>query len=210
MLRPNLATRPFYNERLVHFVLAMIAGLVLAVTLLNLIQLVRLSQMNTTLSARTREDRAAADDYSRKARQTRQGIDQDQLKVVVAAAKEANALIDSRTFSWTEFLNRIEANLPDDVMLTSVRPAIVDGGTKITLVVLARRVPDIDEFIEKLEATGAFEHGYVRQQSPNDEGLIEAVAELMYVPQHAEPPAEKAVPPPAAKEASSGAKGASR
>ncbi|HET7219785.1 MAG TPA: hypothetical protein VFJ02_17130, partial [Vicinamibacterales bacterium] len=105
MLRTNLSTRPFYNERLVHIVLALVAGVIVAVTLLNLVQLVRLSRQNTTLSARIREDRTAADELSRKARQTRQNIDPNELKVVAAAAREANALIDSRTFSWTEFLN---------------------------------------------------------------------------------------------------------
>lgn len=197
MLRTNLSTRPFYNERLVHVALAIVAGIVLAVTLLNLVQLIRLSRQNTTLSARIREDRTAADDFTRKARQIRQGINQDQLKLIVGAAQEANALIDNRTFSWTEFLNHIEATLPADVMLTAVRPNIDDAGTsseqgtQVTMVILARRVPDIDEFMEKLDSTGAFENSFVRQQSPNEDGLIQATAETVYIPSHADPPPAK-------------------
>ena len=129
MLRTNLSTRPFYNERLVHIGLAFIAGIVVALTLLNLVQLVRMSTQNTTLSARIRDDRTAADEFARKARQTKQGINLEQLKLIVASAREANALIDNRTFSWTEFLNYIEATLPPDVMLSAVRPAIDDTGT---------------------------------------------------------------------------------
>jgi hypothetical protein len=218
MLRTNLSTRPFYNERIVHLALALVAGIVVAVTLLNLVQLVRMSRQNTTLSGRIRDDRTSADDFSRKARQTRQGINQEQLKLVVAAAREANALIDNRTFSWTEFLNHIEATLPPDVMLSAVRPAIEDtgtsseAGTKVTMVILARRVPDIDEFMEKLDSTGAFENSFVRQQSPNEDGLIQATAETLYVPAHADPVPASA--PPAAKPAppgkdAPGAKGAS-
>ena len=108
MLRTNLSTRPFYNERFVHIVLAVIAGAVLAVTLINVVQVIRLSTSNTGLSASMRDDRIAADDYARKAQQTRQKIDRNELKVVSAAASEANGLIDSRTFSWTQFLNYIE------------------------------------------------------------------------------------------------------
>jgi hypothetical protein len=198
MLRTNLSTRPFYNERLVHLGLALIAGIVVAVTLLNLVQLVRMSRQNTTLSARIRDDRTAADEFARKARQTKQGINQEQLKLVIAAAREANALIDNRTFSWTELLNHIESTLPPDVMLSAVRPAIEDTGTtsevgtKVTMVILARRVPDIDEFMENLDSTGAFENSFVRQQSPNEDGLIQATAETVYVPAHV-----NAAPPPA-------------
>ena len=46
-------------------------------------------------------------------------------------AREANRLIDQRTFSWTEFFNHIEETLPPDVMLTSVRPIFNDGVTTI-------------------------------------------------------------------------------
>lgn len=206
MLRTNLSTRPFYNERLVHVVLALVGAAILAVTLVNLVQLVRLSSENTTLSARIRDDRTAADELSRKARQTRQNIDPNELKVVAAAAREANALIDSRTFSWTEFLNHIEATLPPDVMLASVRPSIEESGTKVTLGVLARRSVDIDEFIEQLEATGAFDRGLVRQLSTNDNGLLQGSVEIMYTPAAAEAPLPPAKTPPPA----GAGKGASR
>jgi len=196
MLRTNLSTRPFYNERLVHLALALLAVIVLTLTLLNVAELFRLSRQNTTLSGRMRDDRAAAEEFSRKARQTRQAIDRNELKVVVAAAREANSLIDSRTFSWTEFLNHIESTLPPDVMLASVRPVIEEGGTKVTLGVIARRSVDVDEFIEKLEATGAFDRGLQRQLSPNDDGLVEGTVEIIYEP-----------PPP---QAPAGGKGAAR
>jgi hypothetical protein len=194
MLRTNLSTRPFYNERLVHLALALVAVIVAVITILNLVRVVQLSSQNTTLTARVRDDRTAADDFARRARQTRLGIDQKELKVVVASAHEANELIDGRTFSWTGFFNYIEATLPPDVMLVSVRPAITDGKTVITMGLRARRPGDIDEFIEKLEATGAFEDGYVMQQTVREDGLIDAPIQAVYTP-NAEPP-----PPPAKEE----------
>ncbi len=207
MLRGNLATRPFYNERLVHLALALVALIVLVLTVVNIGTLIRLSRQNTTLSSRIRDDRTAADDYARKARQTRQGIDQNALKVVVSAAQEANTLIDSRTFSWTEFFNHIESTLPPDVMLAAVRPTISDQGARVTMMVVARRPADIDEFLEGLEATGAFEKGLPRQRRQTDNGLEEATIEIFYVPElaHAEAkePAEAPKPP-------AGGKGASR
>ena len=194
MLRTNLSTRPFYNERAVHALLGLVGLIVLTLTVLNVIEVVRLSRQNTVLSGRIREDRTAAADLTRKARETRQGINQDELKVIVAAAREANALIDSRTFSWTALFNQLEATLPPEVMLASVRPTIDDGVTRITMIVLGRRTADLDEFMEKLEATGAFENVLPRQQNVNDEGLTQATIEAVYVP---EAPADPGTAAPA-------------
>jgi Tfp pilus assembly protein PilN len=187
MLRSNLSTRPFYNERAVHLGLALAALAILAVTIVNVVEVVRLSRENTALSARIRDDRGLADDFARKARSTRQGINQSELKLVVAAAREANTLIENRTFSWTELFNHLESTLPPDVMLTSVRPTIDETGTKITMTVVARSRVDAEEFMDKLEATGAFENILPRQDSVNDEGLTQVTVETMYVPALAEP-----------------------
>jgi len=196
MLRTNLSTRPFYNERLVHLALALFGVIVAVITVLNVVKVVQLSRQNTALTARIREDRSAADDFARRAKQTRLGIDLKELKVVVASANEANELIDSRTFSWTGFFNYIEATLPPDVMLISVRPVIAEGKTTITMGVRARRSPDIDEFIEKLEATGAFDNIYPMQQTGREDGLIDAPIQALYAPV-AEPAPPAATPAPA-------------
>jgi Tfp pilus assembly protein PilN len=198
MIRTNLSTRPFYNERAVHLALGAVALVVLALTVVNLVAVVRLSRQNTVLSARIREDRTAATELTRNAREIRQNINQVELNTIVAAAREANTLIDARTFSWTALFNQLEATLPPDVMLASIRPSIVEGQTKITLITLGRRRPDLDEFIEKLEATGAFENVLPRQENPSDDGLMQATIVATYVPE-----APAAVPtapaPPAAK-----------
>jgi hypothetical protein len=182
MLRTNLSTRPFYNERLVHLALALAALLVLVITVANVTKVVRLSRDNAELSARIGRDKSEAERLTREASRIRQGINQNDLKVVVAAAQEANQLIDSRTFSWTAFFNRIESELPPDVMLASVRPTINEKGTRVTMIVLGRRTVDIDEFVEKLEATGSFEDVLPRQQSLTDEGLTQTTIEAWYVP----------------------------
>ena len=181
MLRTNLSTRPFYNERAVHAVLAIAAILVLAVTVLNVVRIVRLSRHNTQLSARVARDRGEADRLTAEAGRIRRGLDQKELQLVVDAAREANGLIDQRTFSWTEFFNRIEATLPPDVMLSAVRPTVDENGTRVQMVVLGRRTEDVDEFVEKLEATGAFEDVLPQQQETTEEGLQRVVINSWYV-----------------------------
>ena len=181
MLRANLATRPFYNERAVHVLVAIAALIVLAITAVNVSRIVTLSRRSTELSARTNADRAEASRLSTEAVRIRRTINKDELTVVVNAAQEANALIDQRTFSWTEFFNQIEATIPPDVMLTSVRPSFKDGVTRVTMIVLGRQIADIDEFMEKLEATGYFENIVPASSEITEDGLRRATIDSVYV-----------------------------
>jgi Tfp pilus assembly protein PilN len=207
MLRTNLSTRPFYNERAVHFVLGVLAAVVLALTAITVFKMVQLSRQNTGLSSRINRDRSEAERLTREATRIRRGINQEELKVVVAAAREANTLIDQRTFSWTAFFNRIEDTLPPDVMLTGVQPAASEQGMKVNMTVLARRAVDVDEFMEKLEATGAFENVLNRVEEDAD-GLTRMVVEALYLPVVEEPEQENPEKKPASP--SGVAKGASR
>ena len=196
MLRTNLSSRPFYNERAVHMAIAAAAILVLAVTAVNVFRMVTLSRQNTELSSRINRDHAEADALSKMATDILRRIDKDELQLVVDSTREANALIDQRTFSWTAFFNRIEATMPPDVMLSAVRPTIRDGVTRVSMTVIARRAEDIDEFMEKLEATGAFEEVVPSQQDRTDEGLYRVAVESIYTGT-AEEPAAVETPAPA-------------
>jgi Tfp pilus assembly protein PilN len=180
MLRTNLATRPFYNERAAHVAIGLAAAAVLAITVLNVIRIVTLSRHSTELSSRTGAEQEEAQRLTAEATRIRRTIDKEELELVVRAAQEANSLIDQRTFSWTEFFNRIESTLPPEVMLTSVRPSVEDGQTHVTMGALARRAEDVDEFIEKLEATGAFVDVLPASGDLTDNGLHRTVIEGIY------------------------------
>ena len=216
MLRANLATRPFYNERAIHLLLAVAAIIVLAITVLNVSRIVTLSQRSTELSSRTNAERSEASRLSAEAVRIRRTINKEELTVVVNAAQEANALIDQRTFSWTEFFNQIEATIPPDVMLTSVRPSFKDGVTSVSMIVLGRQIADIDEFIEKLETTGYFEDLIPASSEKTDDGLWRATINSVYVGNVAaaqENPTETApatTPPASSGESTSGRGGQPR
>jgi Tfp pilus assembly protein PilN len=202
MLRSNLSTRPFYNERAVHAAIAVAALVVLGLTAWNVIEIVTLSRQHTELSARIGRDHTEADRLTRDATAIRSGLDRRELALVAGAAREANELIDQRTFSWTAFFNHIEATLPPDVMLTSVQPVVRRGETMITMGTLARRTEDVDEFAEKLEATGAFEDVLPVQEDRTEQNLQRVVLQSVYTgapaePEPAEPPADAPASAPA-------------
>jgi Tfp pilus assembly protein PilN len=156
VLRTNLSTRPFYNERAVHVLAAVVGIAVLAVTLWQVTRVVKLSAYKTELNTAIARDRDEAQRLAREAADIRRGMDQKEIAVVASAAKEANQLIEQRTFSWTQLFNHLEATLPDDVMLTSVRPEFEDGVTYVNMEIQGRGGDVIDSFWERLEKTGAF------------------------------------------------------
>jgi hypothetical protein len=197
MLRTNLSTRPFYNERAVHVGLLVAALLVVALTAFNITRILALSSQSTELAAQVAREHEEADRLTQQAADIRRTINREELALVAEAAGEANALIDQRTFSWTAFFNEIETTLPPDVMLTSVRPTVRDGFTRVAMAVLARRAEDLDEFIEKMEANGAFEDLLSVRQDKTESGLYRATIEGIYTGAFEEAPPETADAPAA-------------
>ena len=204
----NLSTRPFYNERLVRIVLALISLLVLGLTAFNVIQVMRLTSRDAEV--RTQADAAEADAtrLRSEARVIRQTINRDQLAAVQAAAREANQLIDRRAFSWTDLFNRFEATLPGDVRIASVTPQVDQQGRLLVAVaVVSRRVEELDGFIEALEKTGAFQEVLSRQEEAQEDGTLRSMIQGYYRPSAAAqapspersasavPPSEAPAPP---------------
>ena len=185
MLRTNLSTRPFYNERAVHAAVAVVALLVLAVTAWQVARVVRLSRYKTELNAAIQRDQSETARDAAQAAQIRAGLDQKQLAVVVGAAKEANRLIEQRIFSWTQLFNLLEATLPEDVMLTAVRPDFNEGATQVNLEVQGRRSDDIDAFWDRLEKTGSFRNIQWSAVTVTDEGLNKIQMRAVYTPARA-------------------------
>jgi hypothetical protein len=209
MLRTNLATRPFYNERFVHVLLGVAFALVAALTVFNVTRLAGLSSKQSALAAEASRDERRAADLTSRAAAIRRSIDPKALARVTDAAIEANALIDARAFSWTALFNDIESTLPATVMLTSISPSVSKDreGVLVRFIVIGRTVEGIDTFIEKLEGTGRFHHVIAPAEEFTDDGLYRTTIEGTYL-QTAAPPADAPAAAPAAapKTASTAAK----
>jgi Tfp pilus assembly protein PilN len=179
-LRTNLATRPFYNVRAVHAVIGALALLVIAFTLFNAVQLIRLTASQRTLGARAAEAERDAERLRGEAARIRTQINQKELETVASAAREANSIIDRRAFSWTELLTQLEATLPDDVRITTVQPRLDRDIFKVGIIAEARQAEDVAAFIEALEKTGAFRNVVPLEQLIDEDGLIQVALEGEY------------------------------
>jgi Tfp pilus assembly protein PilN len=179
-LRTNLATRPFYNVRAVRAAITGLAVLVIALTLFNAVQIVRLMASQRTLGASAANAEGEADRLRGEAARIRTQINQKELEVVARAAREANTIIDRRAFSWTELLTQLEATLPDDVRITTVQPRLDRNVFKVGIIAEARQAEDVAAFIEALEKTGAFRNVVPLEQQTDEGGLIQVAIEGEY------------------------------
>lgn len=196
MIRSNLSTRPFYNQRAVRFWLLVFAVIVAAATAFNISRVLRYSRSDTQLAMQATRDENRAADLRQQANRLRATVDPRQIDFASTEARQANELIDRRTFSWTELLNRLETTLPPDVHIVALRPKVDrKNGTVLTINVLARSVDDVDVFMNNLEATSAFKNIGSREDRFNEQGLLESSIESTYVPASAKEPAKEPAKP---------------
>jgi hypothetical protein len=204
MLRTNLSTRPFYNLRAVQVTIVVLAVIVAAMTLGNIVEFVRLTVSERDLGARAARAEEEAGRLRIDARRIRGQINTRELTEVAEAAQEANAIIDLRTFSWSELFAHLEAALPDDVRLTGFKSRVdTEGRLVVSVPVLARQVKDLETFLDALEKSDRFDAVLAAEERANSEGLIDALIEGVYI----QPPPPAAPLPTAAAAVTTGAAG---
>ena len=204
MLRTNLSTRPFYNERAVRAALAALAALAIGLTLFNAYEILWLQGQSRDARQSIAQNEVKARELHDRAQVIRRSIDKEKLAAVQAAAHEANALIDRRTFSWTELLNQFQATLPPDVRIGGVTPQSDDEGRRLVQIsVFSKRIEDLEAFMDALEKTGAFSGVLPRSEAPDDSGTMRSELQAYYTPL----PPRAAGTPPAASESGKAAPG---
>jgi len=195
VIRTNLSTRPFYNDRAVRLCVMALGAVVVLATAFNVISVVAYSRSDAALATKASLDEARASELRANAARLRATVDPKQVAFASTEARAANELIDRRTFSWTELFNQFETTLPDDARITSVRPKLdPKRGIVLTITLTARTVEDIDKFMQNLEETGAFRDLNPTEDRPDEDGLITAIIEATYKPAIQAPPATGAKP----------------
>lgn len=183
MLRTNLSTQPFYNERGTRVLIGVAVLLTAALSAFLVAQVFSLRSRNSELAQQMEQAEARAADLRRQAQMVRQSLNKANLAAVQQAAEEANQLIDRRAFSWTDLFNRFEETLPADVRIVAVTPQLdEDGRMLVATTVIARSPESQDEFIDALEATGAFRDVIARTGREQDDRTLLVVLQGYYNP----------------------------
>lgn len=181
MLRGNLSTRPFYNERLATIAVWGIAAVAVVLTVFNATQLVRLASQRRDATTRIERDRNEAARLRAQDANGQQRIDRALLARLAASTREANDLIDQRTFSWTAFFGLLEKTLPFDARVVMVSPRVEKGTFRVSMTVIARSLQDVATFVDALRGTGAFYDAAAIEQTRRDDGTYNATVEATYL-----------------------------
>lgn len=189
MLRGNLATRPFYNERLVSLVLIILAVVAVALTIFNATRLVSLSSRRSALRSEIAADEAQAAQVRANATAVQNSVDRAALQELAGSTRMANNLITARTFSWTTFFGYIEDTIPLDVRITAVSPEVEKGEIIVTMLLLGRTEGDVETFAAALEGTGAFYDVQYTVADNTEEGLKRVTLTSKYLAPRIEPAA---------------------
>lgn len=190
MLRGNLATKPFYNERLVTLALVVLTLVVVALTVFNATRLVSLSSRRSALRAEIAADEAKAAQIRADATAVQNSVDRATLQDLAGSTRLANDLITARTFSWTTFFGYIEDTIPFDVRITAVSPEIEKGEIVVSMLLLGRSEADLEAFAKALENTGAFYDAGFTVADNTEEGLKRVTLTSKYAPPRIEPPSK--------------------
>ena len=148
-------------------------------------------------------------------RSVRRSVDAARLEAIQTSAREANALIDRRTFSWTELLNHFQSTLPPEVRIAGVMPQVDNEGRRLVqITVYSRRSEDLEAFMDALEKTGAFSGVLSRADQTGEDGVTQSQLQAYYTPvaerapePSKETPAEPTGSAPAASESGKAAAG---
>ena len=201
MLRTNLSSRPFYNERLASFVIAVVGVVAIAVAVVCVQQILSLSAARTQLRDQIARDESVTARADMESVALQNAINAKTLKGLALNTQQANALIDERTFSWTVLFSLLEKTLPNDVRIVSVTPQIDKNGVLVVMSLVSKRSEDLATFIEGLQATGAFYDVLPRQADSTEDGMRRASLEARYLPPPTTPPAKPSEKPAAKTEA---------
>jgi hypothetical protein len=164
---------------------------------------VALTGQQRELSARIARDEARAAALRREAQQVRSRVDARLLESTVKATREANAVIDERTFSWTALFNVFERTIPGEVRLRAVMPSNDRGVLLVRFTVNTPKVEPVGLFLDRLEAAGAFVGLRSVEEQGLEDGTFNVVCEGEYLGPGTEKPAAGTDPtasaaPPAA------------
>jgi hypothetical protein len=139
-----------------------------------------LSAQRRTLTAKITKEQDDTNRTQAAAVALQKTVDAKTLTGLAGSTREANDLIDQRTFSWTVLFDLLEKTMPFDVRLVGVSPRVEKGTFYVNMIVVARRATHIDEFIEALNDTGRFYDVIPTAQTMKDDGMYTASIEAAY------------------------------
>lgn len=171
----NLASHPLRNRRLYYFLVGLAGLFSLVFIILSVVFFLRftikgraiksaLAKINNSISTAETEER-------RFANRIREAVKKDGDKVDLV-----NSIILKKSFSWTEFLSKLEECLPDSSYIISLAPTLVeDSRVQFQFKVISKSVDDLLALVNGLLAQ-KFTEPRIVTMDRNEKGLASEIS----------------------------------
>jgi Tfp pilus assembly protein PilN len=169
----NLSTQPFPAYRLATIALFCLLGVLAVLSIWQTRGFVRYSNMARSIRAAEQESRVEAEALAKRVAELESRLDRPESTAKLNEISFLNHLILRKDLSWTKLFGVLEEMVPENVHLTSLTPDIAqNGAVTMRLGVRARSIPDVTQFLERLETSPLFEDVIVTVEEKTDPSVL--------------------------------------
>ncbi len=161
-LHLNLATRAYFNRRIIRRWLSLFCALLLLILGINLFFLLQNYQRLQKIDARHQE----IDLQLVGLQGDEESYSPEKYAEIRAQVQAVNEIIIADQFFWTQLLGRFEELLPPDVAINSIQPDYKNRAFKVSA--HAANVTAMTDFIERLLASEDFNQVYLFNQTETE------------------------------------------
>ena len=171
----NLATRPTVNRRRFYVLAGSGVVLLLILAVVQAASLARSWSSGRGFGDRTVQLRAGIDTLETEQGALEQDLQQPQARDVIDRSYFLNSLILQKSVSWTQIFMDLEKLMPDRVLVTSIRPEMMENNqVRLDMAIQGESVPQVLEFLRRIEKSDKFGSPVVSTETPPARGEKEA------------------------------------
>jgi hypothetical protein len=168
MITPNLASRPFLNNRPVWLVTALAAFIAVVLIAINL-RLFLVDNKALANETRTRDQLSREkEEIVRRVRADVAALERVPWRSLRGRVEASNLILREHAFSWLQMLDDIERIMPYDLRLTRITPSVGQDGISLSFDAVAKNREAMLQLLDNLIADPRFE-----EPSPTAEGTPE-------------------------------------
>ena len=160
----NLASRPFRNNRAIATILVSVGGILLLATVANLYVFFTYRSSYAQLQNDQRVERTRLQALEGEERRLAKEIESRDFASLYRRGRFAGGAILQQDFSWTRLFNKLEALMPNEVMMTSIRPSVTGDGIVIRIDGRAKNQPAFLTLQERLLEDPSYTNVYPRSE----------------------------------------------
>jgi Tfp pilus assembly protein PilN len=185
VITPNLASRPFLNNRPVW--LLTIAAAVVGVVLIALnLRLYLVADRTLESETKTRDElQREVDQIEDRLRSDVAALQNVPWRSLKGRVEATNLILREHAFSWLVMLDDIERVMPYDVRITKISPSVGSDGVNLAIEIVGRHREALLELLDNLIADPRFGEPSPQSERTPDEtasGLHSLSLRVLYLP----------------------------